>query len=111
MAVTDTQTVDGIAFGSSEGTLILEIYDHLDFEGKFEFDHIAILQDKLNAYIGFINSRQYEEVYPGKAFDRFIININFLNNVSENCRKYISNANFKLRESNIQIAIQSENEA
>lgn len=51
MAVTDSQTIDGIAYDDNATTLILEIYDHLNFDGKFEFDHLAILQDKLNSYI------------------------------------------------------------
>ena len=50
MAVTDVNVIDGIAFDDDNKTLIMEIYDHLHFEGKFEFDHIVILQDKLNTY-------------------------------------------------------------
>ena len=45
MAVTDVNVIDGIAFDDDNKTLIMEIYDHLHFEGKFEFDHIVILQD------------------------------------------------------------------
>lgn len=41
MAVTDVNVIDGIAFDDNK-TLIMEIYDHLHFEGKFEFDHIVI---------------------------------------------------------------------
>ena len=43
MAVTDVNVIDGIAFDDDNKTLIMEIYDHLHFEGKFEFDHIVIL--------------------------------------------------------------------
>ena len=103
MAVTDFQTIDGIAYDDDATTLILEIYDHLTFEGKFEFDHLAILQDKLNSYIWFINSKQYEETYPGKVFGKFIINIHFLNEITENCKKYIENANIKLSAFDIHI--------
>ena len=42
MAVTDVNVIDGIAFDDDNKTLIMEIYDHLHFEGKFEFDHIVI---------------------------------------------------------------------
>ena len=37
MAVTDVNVIDGIAFDDDNKTLIMEIYDHLHFEGKFEF--------------------------------------------------------------------------
>ena len=42
MAVTDVNVIDGIAFDDDNKTLIMEIYDHLHFEGKFEFDHFVI---------------------------------------------------------------------
>ena len=48
MAVTDVNVIDGIAFDDDNKTFIMAIYDHWHFEGKFEFDHIVILQDKLN---------------------------------------------------------------
>lgn len=103
MAVTDQNIIDGMAFDEKNKILILEIYDHLNFEGAFEFDHIVILQDKLNTYLWYINSKQYEEVYPNKIFQKFIINIHFKFNITENCQKYIQHSNFKLKSSNIQI--------
>jgi len=108
MAVTDSQTIDGIAYDDNATTLVLEIYDHLNFDGKFEFDHLAILQDKLNSYIWFINSKQYEETYPNKRFSKFIINIHFLNAITENCKKYIENANIKLSAFDIHIVAISD---
>jgi len=77
MAVTDVNVIDGIAFDDDNKTLIMEIYDHLHFEGKFEFDHIVILQDKLNTYLWYIESKQYADIYPDKQFDNFVINIHF----------------------------------
>ena len=57
MAVDDSNVIDGIAYDGE--ILILEVYDHLGFEGKFEFEHITILQDKLNTYLWYIDSKQY----------------------------------------------------
>lgn len=108
MAVTDSQTIDGIAYDDNATTLILEIYDHLNFDGKFEFDYLAILQDKLNSYIWFINSKQYEDTYPGKVFSKFIINIHFLNEITDNCKKFIDNANIKLSIFDIHIVMISD---
>ena len=105
MAVTDTDVVDGIAFDDADKTLIMEIYDHLDFEGKFEFDHISILQDKLNTYLWYIDSGQYEDIYPQKDFDRFLINIHFLHDITDNCIKFIDVCNQKLSASASKIRI------
>ncbi len=37
MSVAESNTIDAVAHNNN--TLILEIYDHLPFEGMFEFDH------------------------------------------------------------------------
>ena len=103
MAVTDVNVIDGIAFDDDNKTLIMEIYDHLHFEGKFEFDHIVILQDKLNTYLWYIESKQYADIYPDKQFDNFVINIHFRYEITENCKKYINVSNQKLSVLNIKI--------
>lgn len=59
MAISDENIIDGMAIDGQNNSLILEIYDHLDFEGAFEWDHITILQDKLNTYLWYIDSKQY----------------------------------------------------
>ncbi len=55
MAVTDVNVIDGIAFDDDNKTLIMEIYDHLHFEGKF-LNLIILLyyKDKLNTYLWYI---------------------------------------------------------
>lgn len=103
MSVTDGNVVDGIAYDCDGKTLIMEIYDHLDFEGKFEYDHIDILQDKLNAYLWYIDSKQYEEVYPDKEFGKYLINIHFLYKLTDNCIKFIDVVSKQLSPANIEI--------
>ena len=101
MSVTDNEVIDGIACDGE--TLILEIYDHLDFEGAFEYDHMMILQEKLNTYIFFINTRQYVDVYPDREFSTYLIRIHFLHEIADSCRKYIRVSNEKLLSSNIKL--------
>ena len=73
MAIDNIDTIDSVAYESYK--LILQLYDHLDFEDKFEYDHMVMLQDKLNTYIWYIDSKQYQNTYYGKEFSYFIINI------------------------------------
>lgn len=107
MSVADVNVVDGIAFDENDKLLIMEIYDHLDFKDGFEFDHISILQDKLNTYMWYIESKQYNDIYPDKQFDNFVINIHFLCDITANCKKFIDVANQKLSAENPNIRIVS----
>ena len=56
MAITEKDTIDSVAYENN--TLIMQLYDHLDFEGKFEYDHLVMLQDKLNTYIWYVDSKR-----------------------------------------------------
>lgn len=103
MAISDENIIDGMAIDGQNNLLILEIYDHLDFEGAFEWDHISMLQDKLNTYLWYIDSKQYTAVYPNEQFQGFIINVHFLHDITDNCKKYIDVSNQKLSASNIKI--------
>lgn len=102
MSVAEKDVVDGIAIGHDGETLIMEIYDHLNFED--EFKHIAILQDKLNTYIWFINSKQYSDLYPNTEFKSYLIIIHFLHELSDNSKKFVNESNKALVTSDIVIA-------
>ena len=101
MAITEKDTIDSVAY--EKNTLIMQLYDHLDFEGKFEYDHLVMLQDKLNTYIWYVDSKQYQETYPDKKFENFLIKIFFVCEITELCEKFIRNVNLKLQKSNIHI--------
>jgi len=107
MAVSDKDVIDGIAYDND--TLIMEIYDHLPFDGDFEFDHIEILQDKINTYLWFIDSKQYSDVYQDKEYSRFLINIHFLYQLTDNCKKFIAVSNDRLSVLNIEIVPKIKN--
>ena len=49
MAITEKDVIDSVAYENNQ--LLLQLYDHLDFDREFEKDHLLILQDKLNTYI------------------------------------------------------------
>lgn len=103
MSVTDKDIIDGIAYEEDNRLLILEIYDHLGFEQEIEYDHMMMLQDKLNTYIWYIESEQYKEVYPNTDFDgySFKINVCFMCEMSQFCIKFLDHVKNKLSENNI----------
>lgn len=104
MSVTEINSIDGIAKEKSNKELVLLITDHLDWEN--EFKHLKVLQDKINSYLEFIETKQYEEIYPKEEFQRFIIEIHFKNNLVENCVKFLNTVANQLESYNIKIRIE-----
>ncbi|MDF2905374.1 MAG: hypothetical protein K0R34_695 [Herbinix sp.] len=107
MSVVDVNKIDGIAVNSNDDNrLMLLITDHLDWTK--EYDHLLLLQKKINAYISFLESEQYREIYPEKQFFTYIIEIHFKYGRTPNCIKFIDTINKQLSTSNILIeAIES----
>lgn len=87
MSVIETDKVDGMGKSKKNGELILLITDHLDWENEQE--HLIALQNKINSYLEFIESKQYKETNPNNDFDNFVIEIHFKNSMSENCLKFL----------------------
>ncbi len=68
MAVDNRQVID-IVSTDMEDIVILTIVDHLEWDDKNE--HLIILQEKINAYLGAIETHELYEKYP-KARDKKI---------------------------------------
>lgn len=101
MSVIETDKIDGMGKGKENIELILLITDHLDW--KNEQEHLMILQDKINSYLGFIESKQYVETYPNDNFENCVIEIHFKNGISENCFKFLDVVAKQVEEFNIKI--------
>ncbi len=116
MAIDDTNKVDGLAIDKSRKALVLLMTDHLAFEGNntlSEKDHLLLLQDKINAYIEFISTRQYESIYPNEEIALTIIEIHFKYNITKTCEKFIEVVRSQIAELGIivetQVASESRN--
>jgi len=72
MAV-DTPNVIDIASIDNEGNAVLIIADHLDWD--IENEHLLILQEKINTYLGAIESGNIYEEYPVSKNKNFIIEL------------------------------------
>lgn len=101
MSVMESRQVDGIATTEGNKTLVLLITDHLDWND--EYNHLIILQDKINSYIEFIELGQYRDIeqYKGLNIKKFVIEISFKNEPTEKCLKFISSVNNQLNKLNI----------
>ncbi|MDE6473569.1 MAG: hypothetical protein K2L70_00520 [Clostridia bacterium] len=104
MSVVESETVDGVAV--NENQLKLLISDHLDFND--EYNHLLCLQNKINSYLGFIENRQYCEIYPDYKVDSVVIEIHFKYNITDNCKKFITVVNNQISEMSVVcIAVES----
>lgn len=63
MSVEDTRSIDFVSVSDDPKSIHLTISDHLPWEG----DHLIILQDKLNAYLDFLDSGEAKDRFPDLA--------------------------------------------
>jgi len=70
MSIDYTNTIDFIST-SPEGKVVLTISDHHSWD---EDEHLQLLQDKINAYLQFIESGQIIDDYPTAAEKEIVIN-------------------------------------
>ena len=71
------------AIGIVDNHLELLLVDPLEWQEEIEAVHLEILQEKMNNYIHFLESKQYVERY-GDSFDKKVIHITFQYSPSDN---------------------------
>lgn len=106
MSILETDKIDAMGISKDGKGLRLMLADHLDWENEAE--HLNLLQDKINAYLGYIESNQYTQTYPDKSFEYYIIDVRFAYEATENCIKFFEVINNQLKEFNIQV-VKGEN--
>ena len=73
MSIDQLDKIDFITTDISRDSVVLVISDHLAWNGIDE--HILLLQDKLNAYLQFIENGQIYEAYPNANGKKITIEI------------------------------------
>lgn len=99
MSVIDKKTIDSIAVTNDDEGIILLITDHLEW--KDEYNHLVILQEKINAYISFLESGQYKEIYNNKEFRYGIIEIHFKYQPIENAKQFLKTVQNQISETGL----------
>jgi len=105
MSIVDLDKVDAAGKDKKENALRLMITDHLDWE--HEDTHLEILQDKINAYLQYIESKQYVEKYSDE-FLKFYIDIHFKEKITEKCVDFLRVVSEQLYPENIFINMHFE---
>ena len=86
MSVDNHQVIDAVSI-SAEGNVSLLISDHLEWDD--DNYHLLILQDKINAYLGAIESGELCEKYPLARGRNVEILIYFLYEPGECAKKFL----------------------
>ena len=101
MSVVDNKTVDGVALTYDKNGIVLLITDHVDWSD--EYQHLVMLQEKINVYITFLEQKQYEEIYKGEEIAYGVIEIRFLHNLTINAKKFLQSVQNQVAELGIKI--------
>jgi hypothetical protein len=71
MTVENTSTVDAVGTDKETGEVRLSIFDHL----PWDTEHLRLLQDKINVYLGFIESGEIYVSYPNAKGRPLVIDV------------------------------------
>jgi hypothetical protein len=91
MSVDQTNVIDIIS-KTPTGEVTLTISDHLEWTNTI--DHLLTLQEKLNAYLRFLESGEVYERYPDATGRKLIINVVFKFVPNLEARSFIAKARF-----------------
>lgn len=106
MAIDNTNVIDGIGIDKNGKALRLLLTDHLAWSGNnalSEYDHLTLLQNKINAYISYLETKQYEEQYPEEKVEMAIIEIHFAYDITGNCEKFLNTVQNQIGQYGIKI--------
>ncbi len=102
MSIEETEVIDFISIDKSAGAVHLTISDHLEWEEK-EGEHLLLLQDKINAYLRFIEGGELEETYPKAKGKKIVISIVGQYPLSQEAKKFYDMAAGITEEAGIQL--------
>jgi hypothetical protein len=102
MSIEQSDVVDLIGIGDDTLGVALIISDHLDWSD--EGAHLLLLQNKINAYLRFVESGEIYESYPQAKCRKIIIEVvgkydlsNLADKLFEQAKRIVEDAGFGLR--------------
>jgi len=74
MSIEQTKILDAVGVDSQSGDLVLTISDHLDWQASPD-EHLLLLQEKINAYLSFIESGELLKTYPNAKGRNVVVQV------------------------------------
>jgi hypothetical protein len=102
MSIEQTDTVDFLSIVESSGDARLTISDHLDWSGDEE-QHLLLLQEKINAYLRFVESGEMVERFPGMKDRNVVITVFGRYSLSARAEAAFKRAKTKIRKAGFEL--------
>ncbi len=102
MTVEQEKVVDFVGEDNSTGTIRLSISDHLDWADP-KNEHLFTLQEKLNAYLAFIESEELYEKFPRARGRKVEIVVYGKYPLSLEAQRFYSLARTRIREAGFEL--------
>lgn len=113
MAIDNINVIDGMGINEANNSLRFLITDHLPWEGDealSEQKHLVMLQKKINAYLKYIETKQFAEKYPNIKIHMAVIEIHFRYKATDNCKKLLQTIQAQIRKYGILIEMHNAEE-
>ena len=101
----ELESIELDAIGTIDNYLELLLVNTVDWQEEMEAVHLEILQEKLNNYIYFLESKQYVERY-GDNFARKVIHITFQYSPSDNGLAFLAAVQKVLQNTDMSLKIE-----
>ena len=104
MSIDQIEVIDLATIDKVSGDLWLTITDHLSWDAN-EAEHLALLQNKLNTYLGFIESGELFAKIPEAKGRSIVINLVGKFPLSEQADIFVSKASDAIRGAGFQLQV------
>lgn len=88
MSITQLNAVDGIGISHDGESLVMMIADEMNWQNLDA--HLIMLENKMNAYLEYLESKQYKELYPDEIFSYAVFEIHCLYEPTEEAVEYLN---------------------
>jgi hypothetical protein len=103
MSIEQTTIIDFVSIEKASGNVRLTISDHLDWDDA-EGRHLVLLQEKLNAYLRFIESGELYENYPETSERPVVIQITSKFPMSKKAEFFFERASIMIQDAGFKLA-------
>ena len=106
MSIEQANTVDYVTIDDTSGEAWLTISDHLAWDEN-EGAHLALLQNKLNAYLRFVESGELVREFPQIGGRRVVINLVSKFPLSEQAILFVGRASEVVRDAGLKLQLKA----